>query len=357
MSREVSIWQIGSDSVERVSLSGIDLEHRLQGILANNISILDQQLLVIGREVQVGTSGRIDILAVDPDGSLVVIELKRGRTPREVVAQTLDYGSWIDRWGPEEIQQTFVDYQRRYLNANRPQLVEVALKAKFAYGPDDLNGSHRLVIVASELDPATKRIVDHLQARYSVPISVETFQSFRDGPREFLVRSHDIEVDPFADGRTLQSETQREWNGEYYANFGEYADRPWRNGKDFGFIRAGGGARFKRHLERLPEGGRVWVKIPGKGFVAVGRVTAEAVPYAGFEVVIDGEKKLLSQIESDVVVAEDEYVVAVDWIHAVGVRSAVKGKGLFGNQNTVAQPTDPKWEFTVEVLKQAWGIE
>jgi hypothetical protein len=34
------------------------------------------------------------VLGVDVEGRIHVIELKRDRTPREVVAQILDYGSW-----------------------------------------------------------------------------------------------------------------------------------------------------------------------------------------------------------------------------------------------------------------------
>jgi len=39
--------------------------------------------------------GRIDLLAIAPDGALVIIEIKRGRTPREVVAQALDYAGCV----------------------------------------------------------------------------------------------------------------------------------------------------------------------------------------------------------------------------------------------------------------------
>ena len=43
------------------------------------------------------------LLAVDAGGDLYAIELNRDRTPREVVAQVLDYGSWVKDLGHEDI--------------------------------------------------------------------------------------------------------------------------------------------------------------------------------------------------------------------------------------------------------------
>ena len=37
----------------------------------------------------------LDLLAIAPDGALVLIELKRERTPREV-AQAIDYACWVE---------------------------------------------------------------------------------------------------------------------------------------------------------------------------------------------------------------------------------------------------------------------
>ncbi len=52
-----------------------------------------------------------------------------------------------------------------------------------------------------------------------------------------------------------------------------------------------------------------------------------------------------------------EYLVRIQWTHTVPTAKAVKELGFFGNQNTVCRPTDPKWNHTVERLKQVWGVE
>lgn len=51
-----------------------------------------------------------------------------------------------------------------------------------------------------------------------------------------------------------------------------------------------------------------------------------------------------------------EHLVGIRWIVSVPRESAVKEKGLFGNQNTVARPRDPKWPYTVERLRERFGI-
>ena len=54
-----------------------------------------------------GFGGRVDLIAIAPDGGLVLIELKRERTPREVVAQAIHYASWVEKLEAEEIASIY----------------------------------------------------------------------------------------------------------------------------------------------------------------------------------------------------------------------------------------------------------
>ena len=49
--------------------------------------------MLIGTQETTSHAGRIDLPGIAPDGSLVLVDVKRERAPRETVAQDLDYAS------------------------------------------------------------------------------------------------------------------------------------------------------------------------------------------------------------------------------------------------------------------------
>jgi RecB family endonuclease NucS len=94
MTIRTSLWKVGPQPqqlVESVLLS----ERLLEDMIIAAPKLLSDEWLLIGRQEDTGFGGRIDLLAIAPDGALVLIEIKRNRTPREVVAQALDYASWV----------------------------------------------------------------------------------------------------------------------------------------------------------------------------------------------------------------------------------------------------------------------
>ena len=49
-------------------------------------------------------------------------------------------------------------------------------------------------------------------------------------------------------------------------------------------------------------------------------------------------------------------LITSDWIKKVELENAVSEIGFFGNQNSVAKPTTPKWSHTVSRLEEIWEI-
>lgn len=119
------------------------------------------------------------------------------------------------------------------------------------------------------------------------------------------------------------------------------------------------GSWYSQTLKLLSPGDRVWVKIPKTGYVGVGQVTEAVRPIREFTVKTPtGDRpalEVLKHAEHYRLNADDpekaEYFVRVAWLDTVPESRAVNEVGLFGNQNTVCQPTTPKWRHTVDRLK------
>lgn len=362
MPLELKIWNINDDTPKEVDPISMDYESRLETILFKDISIASPNWMLIGRQVQTSFGGYIDLLAIDRDGKLIVIELKKNLTPREVVAQLLDYASWVQELRADDISGIFDKFQDRY-NGHRAESLDAAFCAKFNVPqmPQDLNDEHELVIVAAELDNSTERIVGYLAETYSVPVNAVFFRVFKDGDNEFLTRAW--LRDPTGLPSNTESASVVEWNGECYVSFWTGFD--WSKAAKLGYIAAGGGEWYSRTLWSLKEGDRIWVNMANTGYLGVGIVGGPARYVDEYEVNdFQGKTEILSELEDvdpallEFIDEQDKKYVAVpvDWIKTVPRDKAIKETGFFGNQNTVCRPVAKKWVHTINRLKKRFEI-
>lgn len=126
MGLEQQVWSL-SDG-KRLREVKAPSEKQIEDLLAANIEILDAGWLVIGRQVKTEGGGFIDILCIDQQGALVVVELKRELTPREVTAQALDYASCVSVFTEAQIAETYMAYSRKL---GRPETLDKAYERKF----------------------------------------------------------------------------------------------------------------------------------------------------------------------------------------------------------------------------------
>jgi len=349
-----AIWRVGAQP-ELLAESLLAKEQVLEEMIVAAPRLLSEEWLLIGRQEDTGFGGRIDLLAVAPDGSLILIELKRDRTPREVVAQALDYASWVERLKAEDIAAIYSRFAPgRDLGQD--------FRQRFGEDLDEetLNQSHQIIIVAASLDDSSERIVAYLSER-DVPINVLCFQVFTHGAAQFLSRAWLLDpVRTQVSAAAKPAGPNEPWNGEFYCSFGEGESRSWKDAVQYGFICGGGGAWYSKTLQLLSPGDRLWVKVPGSGFVGVGRAIGRAQPAGTFTVagalgempVLEVAKRGSYHREFLHDLERCEYFVPVHWLQTVPLESAVQEIGLFGNQNTICKPTAPKWRSTVERLKE-----
>jgi hypothetical protein len=149
--------------------------------------VLDPKLLIIGEQVETAFGKFIDLLCMDSTGNLVIVELKRDKTPREVTAQALDYASWVKDLELDDIQQIAAKY---FKEGDLKSAFSAKFKTEF---PEVINEHHAMRVVASEIDDSTERIIRYLSEIYGVDINAVRFQFFQatDG-RQMLVRTFTV---------------------------------------------------------------------------------------------------------------------------------------------------------------------
>ncbi|MCP3027047.1 hypothetical protein [Halobacillus sp. A5] len=149
------------EKIEETTFFENDLKERdhIQEWIRKSPEVLGEDLLIIGCEYdKFEINERIDLLALDKEGNVTVIELKRDITGSQVDFQALKYASYSARLSPSDLIEIYSDYITS---------VGIEVKAEeklveFLELEDEqqlhtyLNTSQRIIIVGKEID---KRIL------------------------------------------------------------------------------------------------------------------------------------------------------------------------------------------------------
>lgn len=183
-------WEIGADGKpQRLEAASIDLEKHLEDWIDADPAIAADDIFIIGRQVVTGYQTAIDLLALDVDGHVVVLELKRDKTLRDTVAQGIEYAEWCSTRTPDEI----LAYGAARYGSDETfrQLFSARLGVPF---PANVNEKQRIMVVAPEIPHRTARVIEYLEGRYGVPVNGVSFDVLTTGAgTKLLVRHHVIE--------------------------------------------------------------------------------------------------------------------------------------------------------------------
>ncbi len=182
-------WHIGPDAKPaRLKPGAIDLEQRLEDWLTGDIDIVASDILVISRQAHTAWGSRLDLLAIDREGNLVIVELKRDQTLRDTVAQAIEYAAWAATLSYDQVREL----------ASRHFGSEDALEDRFqerfgAELPETLNQAQRILVVAPTIDEVTETVVNYLAEAFKMPINAVGFDVFGEPGNLTLVRQLAIE--------------------------------------------------------------------------------------------------------------------------------------------------------------------
>lgn len=165
-----------SGILEKVKTDSIDYEKDFENWLENSPVVLldddsESTVLWIGRQVtaRVGDVGKYpDLIGIDSNGDLVIVELKKGKTPREVVAQILEYASWGESLTYDDlnaITQVYYSSDKDLCNKSLLEIFSNVFLPESEEEEDNIhfNVNQKLYIVAEEISPIVKQMAMHLK--------------------------------------------------------------------------------------------------------------------------------------------------------------------------------------------------
>ncbi len=195
MPDEIKLWVQDSDGairpVDRVPQ--VDYEREFEDTLIAQPDMLMPGLTLIGRQLQTAT-GPLDLLGVDPDGRLVVYELKRGDTPREAISQAIDYTSWLDSLDFDELSQRISEHGPAGLTRAFEVFADWYAES-FAEEQFSEMRPSRIVLVGLGIEPSAERMARWLNG-HGIDIEALTFHAFRHAGETLFGRQVEVERDP-----------------------------------------------------------------------------------------------------------------------------------------------------------------
>ena len=172
---------------EEHNFEKIKQEADLEALLENNPEYFFEgsKILIIGRQVTTNLNTSIDLLGIDKVGNTVVIELKRGKTPRETIAQLLEYASFVENLDYSQLNEIYQDYsgEESSLEYYHQQYFQNESDEKVSF-----NKSVKLIIVAQEISKEIKQTALFLRKK-GIDIYCIEFKYFETKAGEKIISS------------------------------------------------------------------------------------------------------------------------------------------------------------------------
>lgn len=271
-------------------------------------------VMIIAQEI----SGELmaDLLAVDSQGNLIIIEIKRNWSDRNTVGQILDYAARLASWKYED----FNDRWKKYMGRNSGDLFEEF--KNFNENPDfpedDFFKQRRLFILASSVDESMKRIISWLGDSYNVPIDYVPFQFYENNGQIFLQISK-IDIQPII--------PKGGWSGDWFFNTNEtYNKGTYTNMFEQSVVAVWGYPNGQEFLNRPKPSERVFAYINGRGITAVGKFGEKDAFPSGSVFSRENEQEFHRHVTWETIVEPDKAVKPAEssqWGYNLPVRSTL----------------------------------
>lgn len=338
----------------------------IQRLIRSHIEVVASDLLVIAEEFAEWTDSRrrIDLLAVDREGYLVVIELKRGEEGGHMDLQAIRYAAMVSSMTFDRAKTAYQSFLDRHdpgqdAEARLLEFLQWEEPREEEFGRDV-----RIVLVAADFSKEVLTSVLWLNER-DLDIRCVRLKPYLLGS-EIVLDVQQVVPLPEAEEyqvrvrekAIVQRESARQAGptGFWFMNTGDGSGegRAWEDCQRYGFMMAGGGAQWISAIRKLRPGDRLFAYLSGHGYVGYGEVTHEAVPQAEF--VPTGFKQklvdlpLVAKTQLDRLHDPDhcDWCVAIRWIKTLDRDQAIlKSRARRSTLEQIRRP-----EFVSALLRE-----
>lgn len=198
------VWQVGETIPLKLEESNIGLEKNLESWIEADPTLLPGELEIISRQM-IMDRGRLDLLALDPLGRCMVIEIKAGALTADVVTQAMYYASQIDKFSFE----TLASKVNAYPVGNKKDL-KAMLQVRGLDEKEFSKSKEVLIYLVGTLHTSgIDDMLNFMKKRIQVPLTEVVFNVFQlENGQRILVREVTEEDTPIArPGRETQKST------------------------------------------------------------------------------------------------------------------------------------------------------
>ncbi|MCG9132107.1 hypothetical protein J5I95_10535 [Candidatus Poribacteria bacterium] len=223
------IFRLEEDTLIIAQETNVEFEQHLETWLENSpwAVIQDELVLWIDRQPSAqNEEGTIfpDLLGVDSEGNLVIVEFKRGGTPRDVMAQLLEYAAWANELSAEqvhEIADTYFEKRDEFRGKTFPDAFREAFDMPETDELPPFNQKLRLFVVAEEIHPRVAHVCRFLRTSYKIDVSCIAVSKFQTESGDEIVSTEtkvgDEEIVTPKTRHQRTSQTSR-WSGDIPVN-------------------------------------------------------------------------------------------------------------------------------------------
>ena len=139
-----------AEKLEIINFSDLKLKERfdIEIWVKNNPSILKEDLLIVSEQIILPSGRQPDLIALDREGNLVIIELKRDDSGRDVYWQTVTYAAQFSEYSYLDIIEMYEDYRDKNEidGTSCQELIEDFIEVEI----EKLNQKQRLIMASKE---------------------------------------------------------------------------------------------------------------------------------------------------------------------------------------------------------------